>query len=541
MKNWTISRRIVVGFTVLTSLTLVIGLVAIDRFATIRKESANLTEYATPGLAAILQMQALIKEDFGLVQSLLLADDAHSLLESIEQNEARVESLISEYRSNFRSGENETLFGEFEAVRDQWITPMRQVMVLREEGRQAEAVQVALQQLLPQFQPLDSALDRLTEYNLTYADGAQRSINLAVAIGRSSMMTGLVLAIAIATLLSLVIVRGTNRVLRDVSNALDDAAAQLSAAASQVSAASQSLAEGASEQAASLEETSASLEEIGGMTRQNASHAGNARTLATETWQATEAGSREMAEMVTAMNAIKGSSDNIANIIKTIDEIAFQTNILALNAAVEAARAGEAGAGFAVVADEVRSLAQRAADAAKETAEKIDDSVQKSSSGVEISARVANALQEISVKSRRVNELVVDISNASKEQSQGLDQVGIAVSQMDKVTQSNASNAEETAAAAEELNAQAALLLESVERLQRLVGRKTNGRAATNRGSTHRSTAVPRFATVREANSSVRVRGSQRPHVREAMTDAENNFSVALTSKPSAPSHVGRT
>ena len=136
----------------------------------------------------------------------------------------------------------------------------------------------------------------------------------------------------------------------------------------------------------------------------------------------------EMQAMSSAMNDIKSSSDDIAKIIKTIDEIAFQTNILALNAAVEAARAGEAGAGFAVVADEVRNLAQRCAQAAKETASKIEDSVQKSTNGVEISAKVAISLQEIVSKTRQVDELAGEVATTSVEQSQGIEQVNTAVS-----------------------------------------------------------------------------------------------------------------
>lgn len=244
---------------------------------------------------------------------------------------------------------------------------------------------------------------------------------------------------------------------------------QAVSAAAQINDASQSLAEGASEQAASLEETSASLEEMSSMTKLNAQHAGQAKELANQTRTAAEAGAQEMSSMSQAMDAIKASSDNIAKIIKTIDEIAFQTNILALNAAVEAARAGEAGMGFAVVAEEVRNLAQRSAKAARETADKIEDSIQKSQQGVQFSGQIARRLEEIVTKARQVDELLVGIATASREQSEGVNQINLAVTQMDKVTQSNAANAEETAAAAHEMDSQAKTLNEVVVELAGLV------------------------------------------------------------------------
>jgi len=259
---------------------------------------------------------------------------------------------------------------------------------------------------------------------------------------------------------------------------IDLASDQTAAASDQVSSASQSLAEGASEQAAALEETSSSLEEMSSMTQRNAENAAKAKVLANQTRSAADTGAADVTEMTDAMGQIKAASDNIAKIIKTIDEIAFQTNILALNAAVEAARAGEAGMGFAVVADEVRNLAQRSAQAARETADKIEDSIQKSQRGVTISGKVAVSLQEIVVKAREVDELVNQIASASKEQYQGIQQINLAVSQMDKVTQTNAASAEESASAAEELNAQAAALKDAVVELQSLVGGQAGTRPA---------------------------------------------------------------
>lgn len=273
--------------------------------------------------------------------------------------------------------------------------------------------------------------------------------------------------------------RSITKPIQHASSNLAAGAEQTTAAATQVSSASQSLAEGASEQAASIEETSASIEAINSMTKRNADHAQQAKTLAQETLRAAEQGRQQVDEMVAAMNAIKTSADNIAKIVKSIDEIAFQTNILALNAAVEAARAGEAGLGFAVVAEEVRALAQRAALAARETAERIDDSITNSTAGVEVSAKAAERLIQITTKARRVDELIAEIATASQEQTNGLGQINAAVSQMDKVTQANAGNAEETAAAAEELNAQALTAREIVVELLRLVEGQTAAPART--------------------------------------------------------------
>lgn len=206
------------------------------------------------------------------------------------------------------------------------------------------------------------------------------------------------------------------------------------------------------------------------MTRRNAEHAQKANDLAKQARTAADKGVGHMQAMNKAMEGIKASGDDIAKIIKTIDEIAFQTNILALNAAVEAARAGEAGMGFAVVADEVRNLAQRSAQAAKETATKIEGAIIKSTQGVEISGDVAQTLNEIVIKARQVDELAAEVAGASREQTQGITQINAAVSEMDKVTQSNAAGAEESSAAAEELNAQADTLKHSVMELLRLVG-----------------------------------------------------------------------
>jgi hypothetical protein len=250
---------------------------------------------------------------------------------------------------------------------------------------------------------------------------------------------------------------------------LNEGAREVTAAAQQVSTASSSLAEGASSQAASLEETSASLEEMASMTKRNAEGAEKTNVLARQARVAADTGVTDMKAMSQAMLAIQKSGGQIANIIKTIDEIAFQTNLLALNAAVEAARAGESGMGFAVVAEEVRNLAHRSAQAAKETSEKIQAAVSATSVGVQLSEKVQAGLDGIVSKVREVDQLAAESASASKEQNQGIEQLNSAVNNLDRVTQSNAASAEESASAATELHSQAQSLNISVDRLRQLV------------------------------------------------------------------------
>jgi methyl-accepting chemotaxis protein len=349
--------------------------------------------------------------------------------------------------------------------------------------------------------------------NDTESTGMDRTIQAADASSKKltsasrTMVVGFTAALLISIIAAFLIIRNSNRILTTVAETLDDGSQQVASAAQQVSEASQSLAQGANEQASSLEETSASLEEMASMTRRNTESARKANELARQAREAGDKGVRDMQSMTGAIEAIKVSSDDIAKIIRTIDEIAFQTNILALNAAVEAARAGEAGMGFAVVADEVRNLAQRCAQAAKETSAKIEGAIIKTGLGVEISSHVAATLNEIVNKVRQVDELVAQVASASKEQNDGIGQINTAVSQMDKITQSNAANAEESAAAAEELNSQASVMKFSVADLLKLIGR-TSSNASRAAG-----TSRPVHHAVRTAKDPAPAKSRQNGHL----------------------------
>jgi methyl-accepting chemotaxis protein len=331
-----------------------------------------------------------------------------------------------------------------------------------------------------------AALEKLAKFNVENANAAKEKAvaqaTLSSVVMVITLVVGTVLALFLGIFLSISIVKPINRVIAG----LTDGAQQVASAAGLVSAASQSLAEGATEQAAGLEETSSSLEEMSSMTKQNADNAQQANTLASETRKAANNGSEAMSRMSEAIREIQKSSDETAKIIKVIDEIAFQTNLLALNAAVEAARAGEAGKGFAVVAEEVRNLAMRSAEAAKNTANMIEESVKNAKNGVDIATEVGKVLEEIVQSIGKTTDLVGEIAAASSEQAQGIDQVNTAVAQMDKVTQQNAANAEESASASEELSAQAEQMNQIVRDLTALVG---GNKAEKNQAKTAHKTS----------------------------------------------------
>jgi signal transduction histidine kinase len=303
--------------------------------------------------------------------------------------------------------------------------------------------------------------DDLSDVHL-YLEKANRSL--------LTWVTGVAAGIAIlSAMIGIFVSKGIARPVARTVRELNEGSRQITAAAARLSQSSQSLADGASDQAAASEETSASLRNLSTMTERNAGNAQKAHDLARQAREAADIGAQDVQRMNAAMGAMKASSGDIAKIIRTIDEIAFQTNILSLNAAVEAARAGEAGMGFAVVAEEVRSLAQRSAQAARETTAKIQAAIAKTAEGVEVGEKVSQALTAIVDKARQVNDLVAEVAKASREQTERISQINTAVGQMDRVTQQNAASAEEDAAVAQKLTAQTLAMKEAIAELLNLV------------------------------------------------------------------------
>lgn len=507
MKNWTIGKRIITNSAFLIALVMGLGLFTFNQLHNINRFKDIIVADCLPGLATIGDINDRVSANYILTLRLMQTDDKEAkkhFADQIQTNVLVINDLTNQYEKTVTMEEDRQLFAKAIAARAAYVAAFKGIVALSDESKNGEARAAVISTLQPAYDALAQTIDDLVAFNERNGRTAAEGITQAATHANRGLWTGLGVALVAGILFAGFIIVSTTRLLRTVAASLGSGADQVAAASSQVACASQQLAEGASEQAASLEETSASLEEMTSMVKRNADSAAKAKSIAAETRAAADVGSVDMEEMKAAMSEIKNSSSDVAKIVKDIDEIAFQTNILALNAAVEAARAGEAGAGFAVVADEVRNLAQRSAASAKATAEKIDDAIVKSERGVQISIKVAKSFEQIVTKSREVDQYVAEIATASREQAQGVSEVNSAVTQMDKVTQSNAASAEECASAAEELNSQAETVKESVHALQKLVdgGVRSSGAVTKHRVSPKvgRQPSAPAASAVRAVN-----------------------------------------
>lgn len=497
MGKWTIGQRIALGFAFTQLLIFIMG---INNYMLVGKVKEEAHVNHTHSLQAALSIGA-INNDLPDVNAALFhalsspnSDEGQQAREQAAILSEKLSKEVDEYSSNFLGADEA---GLLRAAHRRYATAASRILEMLEGNRHDEAVAYNASTAEPTYAIFSSQVDKLTKRSFKDAKEASKTIweNAAGAqnfIGIAALVM-MLLGLGIPPIIN----KGISRILIRIAQSLNQGSNQVLSAANQVTGSSQVLAESSSQQAASIEETSASLTEIASTVDHNSQTAQATKAFTEQTRHAAEQGARSTQEMnqsidgikqasqkmQSAMTAIKSASSDISNIIKTIDEIAFQTNLLALNAAVEAARAGEAGAGFAVVADEVRNLAQRSAKAAKETASLIETAIHRSETGenankevidavngvVIKSNEVATRLEEIVSKVQQADDQVAKIATASKEQSQGISQINHAMSQMEKVTQSNASNAEESAAAAQQLNSQAEVLKSAVQDLQTLV------------------------------------------------------------------------
>lgn len=431
------------------------------------------TQDAMPRVILLSDIEALVRENFiNCTQHVVSDDDAKrvALERSMAEKTAALTALYATFEHQLAGDAERSLYDAVKIARVKYREARSAVLELSRAHLTAEASDKVDGDLHQIFTGYIKALKAMSDFHRNAALGQSMVAMDAARSSRHVVLVGVGLAAAAGAIIALLITRLITRALRGVSSQLTEGSQQLAEAAAQISESSAVLAGSANEQASSLEQTSSSLEEIASMTKRNAEHGCRAKALTGQMRQVAETGASDIHAMSAAMGNIKASSDNIAKIIKTIDEIAFQTNILALNAAVEAARAGDAGMGFAVVAEEVRRLAQRSAQAARETAASIEGSIQRSHDGVTISGKVTVSLQQIVARVRDVDAVIGEIAQATAEQSRGVDEVLRAVSVMDQVTRSNAAHAEECASAARELSTQADTVDGITRALHDLVG-----------------------------------------------------------------------
>ncbi len=439
-------------------------------------QAETLTGRFLPALVTLTRLQeATLRLDGIALQSALAKDDAAMQLkvQALAAQSDKIRESITALEAVDDSADSRAHTAALMTAVQAYIGATRLLQSQLKAGEFEKAMAALDREVAAAQKQVEAQLRELSEHFFELSRGAGQATTTLIA---RSLQFSMWAAAVLVTLTALFIglsglgAQRVSRRLQETSRALASATEVVQGSAALLASSSHSMSDGATQQAASLEETSSSLEEMAGMTKRNAENATSANELASQARRAADHGAADMHAMNTAMNDIKVSSDDIAKIIKTIDEIAFQTNILALNAAVEAARAGEAGMGFAVVAEEVRSLAQRSAQAARETASKIEGAIAKTTQGVQICGKVEAGLAEIVEKVRRVDALVAEVATASREQSQGVDQINSAVSQMDRVVQTNAAAAEESASAGEELNSQASALRDAVSQLLDLIG-----------------------------------------------------------------------
>jgi len=504
MDNSAIPRRVSLGFTALVLMLFGLGALAVWLIVGINRQVGELTGNIVPSLAtlgAVNHFNARAGRASRRVMQLDQDSPNRPAAETAYANaKAEGDAQCAAYDQLVSDDEDAKRFLDARTARTTFFSNADIMLKLVQAGQREESRAWLLDVVDPSLEACVDKFNRVREYNTVLSKTASHTANRIATFSYAAIATTLTLASLLAGLIAWRTIRATraalasidvairagidstNQTLSVISDSLQQGADQTAASSAQLSAASRALATGCSEQGASVTQTSASLEEISAMIRSTADNAAKAKEFANQARTAAQTGWQTMAEMTVAMQSIETSSLDVSKIVKNIDEIAFQTNILALNAAVEAARAGEAGAGFAVVANEVRSLAQRSAAAAKETADKIEAAISSTQRGSRSCTAVGESLEQIVGRVTQADVLVAEIASAAKEQALGINQMGVAMTQMDKVTQGNAASAEQTSSAAEQLNSQAQLLQDAIEHLRSLIASKTkSGRSGDGR------------------------------------------------------------
>ncbi|AIA72430.1 methyl-accepting chemotaxis protein [Pectobacterium atrosepticum] len=510
MKNYKIGTRLAGGFGLLIALSLAMltsGIYQLNQVSSstqqmmqepLRKERLASDWHATL-VAGVQRSMAVARSNDDSLVELFAAENTRASKESGKRQE--------DFASLISTPEEKALFDKVGEYRQSYIKKRDAIITEKGAGNFDSARTLFDNEFVPASNGYLASVEALRDHQRASIDKMGQNINAGASRGDLILAVTGVLSAIIGVLIAWVLtrsivqplaraVRATQAVaagdlthniqpegrdeaaqllhalqdmtvrLRSIVGEVRQGSESIAGASSQLAAGNIDLSSRTEEQASALQETAASIEQLSSTVRQNADNARQANQLAQSTTQQAQSGGQLVTEVVETMGAIDSSSKKIVDIIGVIDSIAFQTNILALNAAVEAARAGEQGRGFAVVASEVRSLAQRSASAAKEIKELIDRSVQTVEAGNRLVVQAGVSIQDIVNGVRKVSDLVGEISSASNEQTMGIEQVNVAVNQMEVTTQQNASLVNEASAATQSLQQQAAQLAETVSQFR---------------------------------------------------------------------------
>ncbi|WP_431260898.1 methyl-accepting chemotaxis protein [Roseateles chitinivorans] len=512
--TWRLSTQLTVSFVMLVALCALVGGMGLLQLNRVHDSTTEIAEDWLPSIQNMAAIRVKANQIRRMEPDHLLSDDKQEMAQ-IERNIAHARKELADaekaYQPYITNDEERRLYAEVVAARDAYFAAQERLLHLsRSDGTDAEAKAFFRADSRNSFNTWVKAIERSADYNAagseqsrldaqkSYAAGHGWSLSLtlvsvAVAVGLALLLLGhvrrqlggdpaeaarLVRQVAEGDLSGEIRVRpGDTRSLiaalkamqtglRQVVGGVREGSESVASASGQIAMGNHDLSQRTEEQASALEQTAATMTELGETVLQTSENAQQADRLARSASEVAQRGGAVVSQFVETMRGIDESSRRIADIIGTIDGIAFQTNILALNAAVEAARAGEHGKGFAVVASEVRALAGRSAEAAKEIKSLIAASVERVEQGTGQVEQAGATMTEIVAAIGRVTDVVGEISSATREQSQGVSQVGEAVNQMDQVTQQNAALVEESAAAAESLRQQAQALVASVAKFR---------------------------------------------------------------------------
>jgi methyl-accepting chemotaxis protein len=528
MKDWKIGIRITAGFAAVILIAAALGIFALNRAAEIGKKTDQLSNNYYPSVLALDRVKSNLYQEVADLLDLIQSSNPQEIAgldAEIASLRADTKKDLDFYATTPFTPEEQAVDNEFEAARANFLKIFEDVQKDGQSTHKEDIVKAQQRftnELKPAYIKYAALGQKLVEMNMKGANDGMDSIHAAVSASTRGVLIGLFLAITLSIPITIFIVRSITRPLALAVHTLEQVAAgdltatlgvdskdevgqmaaslntaveklrstlfEVAEGAANTRSSSQNLADavrelasGAQEQAASIEETSASLEQITATVRQSADNAKQANQLAAGSRESAEKGQDVVVGAVAAMEEINIASAKISEITSAIDEIAFQTNLLAVNAAVVAARAGEDGRGFAVVATEVRSLAARSAQAAKEIKSLIQDSLRKVERGSELVSKSGETLKGIVAGVKRVTDIVGEMASASAEQSTGVEQVNLAVTQMDQVTQTNAAQSEELSSTAQSLSEQAERLTELVATFQ--LGGSASGSFAAPRAN----------------------------------------------------------